>query len=268
MTSGYIRRCDIQSRIDLTIDHVAEYFLSKVKSSRTRLENGTTLAAWLNCANEISPPAYRRIHNLINQAQRLKTLLRAQSLHAITDKNTLDLSAGKSQIALLRKAINAKLAGYKYVPSLSFETNNMFVNWSSAKTATGKETSFMEADIVNIVCDLFNADQLAGLRQCDICKMWLMQVKPDMRFCSSKCRWTFASRTEDGRKYHNQKAKEQYERKRKPTLDQIRKVLDVLKENPLKPGHDWKTEVMEQVPEVSRIFLTVAVKKRDISPPG
>ncbi len=124
-----------------------------------------------------------------------------------------------------------------------------------------------ETAIIELVCELLNAEKLSALSRCEMCKRWLVKTKADRKFCTQNCRSNFYAQTDKGKLYHGNKAREQHERKRQPTLEKVRKVLKEWARKPLKANTDWKAKMGLRVADVSRAFLTRAIRKGEIASP-
>lgn len=232
-----------------------------MNGAATWLEIGKVITDWLNGGKAYSSPAYERVSTLIEGLHGLEPLLREHPLVSENEDGTTPY-VGTSPGALLRDAVNAQLAEYQFKPTLIVTgANNVRVKWLS-KDGTG------EASIIELVSDLFNVGKLGMVGKCEVCKRWLVMTKADRKFCSPKCRSNFYARTDKGRQYHGAKAREQHERKRKPLLGKVSRVLKEWERKPLKAGADWKAKMVQRVPEVSKAFLTRAVKNGELREPA
>ena len=224
------------------------------------LENVEMVANWLNDELAGSGAAYEPVSRLVEALSGLGPLLREHPVAKAGKNGTtefLDASPG----ALLRDAINKSLAKYQFKPTLlTTGEQSVRMKWLSVRESG-------EATMIAVVCDLYNAAMLSVLGRCEVCKKWIAKAKADRKFCSAPCRFTFYAQTEKGKQYHGAKAKEQYERKRKPTLDKVGRVLREWERKPLGAGVDWKARMVKRVPEVSKAFLTRALKNGEIQAP-
>jgi hypothetical protein len=133
-------------------------------------------------------------------------------------------------------------------------------------TGYGKGMAIEEGYAVELLIRIANEGRLSLLQECR-CGTWFVASNKVRVNCSDACK----ERSRESRKsYHRSKAKDAHERKRTRKLKKVNELLRQWKTQPprLRKGHGWKHAVSQQLPEITKRFLTTAEARGDLIKPA